>query len=135
MIRKSEILDRYAAYLDEQGITYHTRNGFSVRFSLSHVDFAYIDVREKNGQITVWDYFGTCYTGVREANLLAKELQTMFPEYHVWVEKYTTYEIDVEDSFRFTTIEGLHEKVCRLAAAVDEGAGIGFERLGDNFDR
>ena len=82
--RNQKIFDDYAKYLEEHDITYHDRQGFSVRFKLKNADVAFIDVAQK---------------------------------------------------FDFTTIEDLHERVCRLAGVVDEGAGIGKETLGESFDR
>lgn len=75
------------------------------------------------------------YTGIRAAKKLAKSLQEKFPDYHIWVEKYTSFEIDVAQDFEFTTLEDLHRRVMQLASVVDEGAGIGKEMLGDSFER
>ena len=55
--------------------------------------------------------------------------------YTIWVEKYTTFEIDVEEKFSFRSIANLHKHVCKMAAIIDEGAGIGKEMLGEAFDR
>ena len=132
---QSQILKDYAQYLDARNIEYRTKNGFSVRFELTNVKVAFIDVREQNRKITLFDYFGTCYTGIRATNRVAKVLKAKFPEYTIWVEKFTAFEIDIEEEFQFTTIEELHQRVCKMAAVVDEGAGIGKEMLGEDFDR
>ena len=136
MNHNQKIFDEYTAYLKTHGFDYRDSQGFSVRFKLKNADVAFIDVIETHdGRLEVFDYFGNCYTGIRAANRLAKALQQRFPEYEIWVEKYTSFEIDVAQKFDFTTIEDLHERVCRLAEIVDEGAGIGKETLGESFDR
>ena len=128
-------LDAYAAYLDSIGRTYHTRNGFSVYFALANTDCAWIEVRERDGGMWIWDYFGMCYSGVRAANRLCKEYQSRYSQYHVWTEKYTGIEIGVEEKFPFISPEDVHQHVTALAAAVDDGIPIGKEMLGDCFER
>ena len=125
----------YAAYLDSIGHTYHTKNGFTVRFALANTDCAWIDVRIRGNDVWIWDYFGTCYTGIRAATRLCKELQARYPQYHVWVEKYTSFEIDVEEKFPYTTAEEVHAHLTALAAAVDEGVLLGKLMLGESFER
>ena len=134
MLEKS-IIKAYVAYLEHSGIQYNAGNDFSVRFELSNTDVTFIDVMGNQEKITLFNYFGTCYTGIRAAKRVAKVLQENFTEYKIWVDKYTGFEIDVEDEFPFTTIEDLHYRVCRLAMAVDKGAGVGKEMLGDAFER
>jgi len=129
------ILAEYALYLEKQKIEYRTNNGFSVRFELKNADVAFIDVRITGKTVTLFDYFGTCYTGIRNTNRVAKVLKETFPTYTIWVEKYTTFEIDIEEKFEFSSIHHLHEHVYRMAAVVDEGAGIGKAMLGEDFDR
>lgn len=96
---------------------------------------AFIDVRAFKNTIRIFDYFGTCYTGICNTNRVAKVLKKRFPMYTIWVEKFTTFEIDIEEEFEFSTIDDLHAHVCRMAEVVDEGAGIGKEMLGEAFDR
>ena len=131
----SDALRSYAGYLDSIGHTCHTRNGFTVRFSLTNTDCAWIDVRIQDGEVRVWDYFGTCYTGIRAANRLCRELSNLYPQYHVWLDKYTGFEIGVEETFLFTTAEEVHRHVSALAAAVDAGIPVGKGMLGDSFER
>lgn len=133
----NQILKKYADYLDQQNIRYHLADRkISVRFDLTNAEFAFIDVIAMfDGPFEIFDYFGTCYTGKRAANRVAKVLSQKFPDYSVWVEMYTVPEIDVSQNFHFTTIEDMHERVVRFAKTVDEGAGIGKQMLGDDFDR
>ena len=93
---KNPILAEYASYLESQNIDYRAGQGFSVRFELQNADVAFIDVDINGKTVTLFDYFGTCYTGIRNTNRVAKVLKEKFPTYTIWVEKYTTFEIDVE---------------------------------------
>ena len=132
---KNPILAEYASYLKSQNIDYRAGQGFSVRFELQNADVAFIDVDINGKTVTLFDYFGTCYTGIRNTNRVAKVLKEKYPTYTIWIEKYTTFEIDVEEKFSFRSIANLHKRVCKMAAVIDEGAGIGKEMLGDAFDR
>lgn len=131
----NDSLGVYASYLDSIGHAWHARNGFAVRFSLANADCAWIDVRITGSEVWIWDYFGTCYTGVREANRLCRELARQYPQYHVWIDKYTGFEIGVEEKFPFAAVEDVHAHVSALAAAVDEGILTGKSLLGKRFER
>ena len=61
----------------------------------------------------------------------------------VKVQKYCT-ETHIRDyvhglrvyyEIEFTTIEALHEAVLSVAEVADVGAGIGYEMLGEDFER
>ena len=132
---KNPILAEYASYLKSQNIDYRAGQGFSVRFELQNADVAFIKVEINGKTVTLFNYFGTCYTGIRNTNCVAKVLKEKYPTYTIWIEKYTTFEIDVEEKFSFRSIANLHKRVCKMAAVIDEGAGIGKEMLGDAFDR
>ena len=129
------ILEEYGEFLEKQGIDFRTLNCFSVCLELVNAAVTFIKVRVKGNIVTLFNYFGTCYTGIRATNRVVKVLKGKFPKYTIWVEKFTTFEIDIEEIFQFFTIGHLHERVCRMAAVIDERAGIGKEMLGESFDR
>ena len=135
-IKYQKIFDDYAKYLKRNGITYVDHQRFSVRFELKNAGVSFIDVIDTyGGKIEVYDYIGNCDTGIRTVNRLIKKLKDRFTDYKIWSEKYTSFEIDVAQELEFTTIEDLHERVCRLADIVEEGYVIGKEELGESFYR
>ena len=137
MERKNQkLFSDYTAYLKENNIPYVDNQGFSVRFDLKNAGVTFIDVIETyDGRLEVFDYIGNCNTGIRAANRLVKIFKEHYLGYNIWTDKYTTFEVDVAQKFDFSTIEGLHERVCRLAEIVDEGFVIGRETLGEAFHR
>ena len=89
----------------------------------------------RDGKILLTDYCGNCYTGVRKANRVAKAIREKFPQHEISVEHYgASFEIDVYYEIEYTTIESLHEAVLSVAEVADEGAGIGYEMLGEDFE-
>ena len=93
--------------------------------------------KPQNGRtLHLTDYCGNCYTGVRKANRVAKAIREKFPKHEISVEHYgASFEIEVYYEIEFTTIEALHEAVLSVAEVADEGAGIGYEMLGEDFER
>ncbi len=79
---------------------------------LNNADVAFIDVRAFENTIRIFDYFGTCYTGIRNTNRVAKVLKNRFPMYTIWVEKFTTFEIDIEED-----LNSLQSTTCMLTFA------------------
>ncbi len=131
-----EILKEYARYLDKQGIKYNNHQGFSVHFNLDNVGFTAIDVIESyNGQYSVYDYIGEANVGKRAANKLVKELSAAFPDYKIFIEQYTVFEIEIQQYFDFTTIENLHQRVLSMADAINRGYKIAKDMLGESFYR
>ena len=64
-----------------------------------------------------------------------KEKMGANPQYHFQKDHYTSYEISVSDRFPFSSVEGLHERICVLASVVDDCYVIGKEIPGDRFHR
>ena len=131
------ILDDYAAFLTSLGIQFSRTNGFSVRFTMTNTDCCWIDIRcSKSGLLTLSSYFGTCYAGIRAVNRVVKELQGRYPQYDIWPEKYTVYEIDVEKVIPFETVDALHQKALAMATAIDESIPLCSQMLGEeSFER
>lgn len=132
------ILREYAAYLDSMAIPYNNHNDFHVLLPLTNIkeSFTKISPSIDDSKIIISDYCGNCYTGVRAANRVAKTIRTRFPDVEIFVEHFgASFELDIYDQHQYTTIENLHQRVLRIAEAVDAGAGIGKEMLGDDFER
>lgn len=135
--RSNEIWKAYGKYLDSQGIEYNNRNGFHVRIPLKHTDKSFIHVgRVFDGLLNLADYCGTCYTGIRMAKKVMKAIKERYPEADVYVERFGgTFELDVQHKMKYTTVEELHEQVLKIAEIVDWGAKIGYDMLGEDFER
>ena len=126
------ILDAYAAFLAALDIRFTTNNGFSVRFDMENTDCKWINIScSTSGIITLSSYFGTCYTGIRAVNKVVKDLKARYPQYAIWPEKFTVYEIDVEIRFPFENVEDLHQKAAALASAIDESIPLCTQMLGE----
>ena len=81
----NKIFSDYAAYLDERSIPYHNRHGFYVCAPLKHLlpdgtpvtrarelsSFTHV-YDNFDGGLSLYDYFGSCYTGVRIAKRVMK---------------------------------------------------------------
>jgi hypothetical protein len=68
----NSILAEYASYLESQNIDYRSGQGFSVRFELQNVDVAFMDVAVNGKTVTLSNYFGTCYTGIKTRTVLQR---------------------------------------------------------------
>ena len=86
-------------------------------------------------ELRIFDYVGNCDTGVRIAKRVAKELQKRYPDYSIWAEKFTSFEIDIEQEFIFTTVEDLHQRVLQMATVIDDCIPVGQEIAGEAFYR
>lgn len=104
---------------------------------MKNTDCAWINIRcSKSGLLTLSSYFGTCYAGIRAVNKVVKELQGRYPQYAIWPEKFTVYEIDVEKMIPFETVEALHQEALAMAMAIDESIPLCTQMLGeDAFER
>ena len=133
-----KVYKEYEAFLDAAGIQYrNNHNGFHVYIDLKNIKRSFTHVcHVRDGKILLTDYCGNCYTGVRKANRVAKAIREKFPNHEISVEHYgASFEIEVYYEIEFTTIEALHEAVLSVAEVADEGAGIGYEMLGEDFER
>ena len=133
-----DIQAEYAAFLDSLGVPYINRQDFHVLLPLANAEHSFTQVcaMMHDGKILLTDYCGNCYTGIRAANRVAKAIRSKFPDVDTIVEHYgASFELDVYDEHKFTTIEDLHQRVLRIAEVVDYGAAIGKEMLGDDFER
>lgn len=128
----------YERFLTDAGISYQNdQNGFHVYVNLKNIKHSFTHVCQVfNGKVLITDYCGNCYTGIRKANRVAKAVREKFPDHHIQVEHYgASFELDVYYEIPFTTIEALHEAVLTVAEVADEGARIGYEMLGEEFER
>ena len=126
------ILDDYAEFLTRQNIPYYTKNGFSVKMDSTMIT---VGISPDN-TITLSGYIGLVNKGIRAAKRLTSALLGRFPSYKIWPEMYSGYyEIEVERSFQFTTINDLHGKVEQMATMIERGFEIGKEMLGEEFVR
>ena len=126
------ILDEYASFLSERGIPFYTKNGFSVKMDSTMITVGI----SRDNTITLSGYIGLVNAGIRKAKRLTSALLTRFPSYKIWPEMYSGYyEIEVERSFQFTTINDLHGKVEQMATMIERGFEIGKEMLGEEFVR
>ena len=126
------ILDEYASFLSERGIPFYTKNGFSVKMDSTMIN---VDISPDN-TVTLSGYIGLVNAGIRKANRLTATLSALFPAYKIWPEMYSGYyEIEVERSFQFTTINDLHGKVQHMATMIERGFEIGKDMLGEDFVR
>ncbi len=132
-----EIWKEYGEYLKARDIDYLDNQGFIVRIPLRNTDHSFTHVCGiRDGKIIVWDYCGSCYTGVRLAKRVAKAIKEKYPGENIVVEKYGgSFELDIIRDVEYTTIEELHKNVMAVTDIVDEGARIGYEMLGEDFDR
>ena len=133
-----KIQKEYKEFLDAQGIKYNDTQGLYVYMDTKNIDHSFTHVCSVfDGNILITDYCGNCYTGIRAANRVAKAIQAKFPECDIRPERYGgSFELEVYKEIEFKSIEDLHEHVCRVAEAADEGAKIGYEMLGkDSFER
>ena len=81
-------------------------------------------------------YIGLVNAGIRKAKRLTATLSALFPAYKIWPEMYSGYhEIEVERSFRFTTIEEIHDQVRQMSTMIERGFEIGKDMLGEDFVR
>ena len=132
----TQLQQKYAALLDQQGIKYSNHQGFYVRIPLKNTKSSFTHVCDiHDGKILLADYRGDCCTGIRAANRLAKAIQKQFPEFDIVVEKYSIFEIVVYKWIQFDSIDALHQEVLSMATVVDEGARLGKEMLGEDFER
>ena len=130
------IRKEYPKYLDKLEIQYNNRDGFYVRIKLNNICTSFTQVGEGlDGKVLITDYCGTCYSGIRIANRIAKAIQAKYPMVDIRVERYGTFEIDIYHEIPFTTIEELHRNVILVAETVDAGVVIGKQMLGDEFVR
>ena len=133
-----DIQTEYAAYLDTLGVPYINRQDFHVLLPLRNAKQSFTQVCSMmhDGKILLTDYCGSCHTGVRAANRVAKAIRAQFPDVDIIVEHYVaSFEVEIYDEHKYTTIEDLHQRVLRIAEVVDYGAGIGREMLGEDFER
>ena len=133
-----QIYRDYEKFLTDAGISYHNnQNGFHVYIALKNIKQSFTHVCQAfNGKVLITDYCGNCYTGIRKANSVAKKIRAKFPNHDIQVEHYgASFELDIYYEIPFTTIEALHEAVLNVAEVADEGARIGYEMLGEDFER
>ena len=134
----AKVYTEYAQYLTRHGIRFNNnQNGFHVYIDLKNIKQSFTHVCQVfHGKILITDYCGNCYTGVRAANRVAKAIREKCPGHDIRVERYGgSFEIEIYHEIEFTTIDELHEHVLGVAAATDEGARIGYEMLGEDFER
>ena len=128
----------YEIFLTNAGIRYNNnQNGFHVYIDLKNTKQSFTHVCQVfHGKVLVTDYCGNCYTGIRKANRVAKAIREKFPHYDIQVEHYGgSFELDIYHEIEYTTIASLHEAVLGVAEVADEGARIGYEMLGEDFER
>ena len=133
-----KVYSDYSEYLDSAGVRYlNNQNGFHVYIVLKNIKQSFTQIcYVHKGEILLTDYCGNCYTGVRRAKQVAKAIGEKFPGYEIRVEQYcASFEIDVYHRIKYTSVEALHEAVLGVAGVVDEGARIGRETLGEDFER
>ncbi|MBR1478879.1 MAG: hypothetical protein IJ608_13120 [Lachnospiraceae bacterium] len=148
--KQNKIFANYAAYLDERSIPYYNRQGFYVCAPLKHLlpdgtpitrtrELAsFIHVYDNfDGGLALYDYFGSCYTGIRIAKRVMKAIKACYPEctgetgYTFHVEEYTHFELGIYHEFKFTSIEDLHERVMKVAGMIEKGSAIGYDMIGE----
>ena len=146
----NKIFADYAAYLDELSIPYHNQQDFYVCALLKHLlpdgtaitrtrELAsFIHVYDNfDGGLALYDYFGSCYTGIRIAKRVMKAIKACYPEcteeagYTFRVEEYTHFELGIYHEFKFTSIEDLHERVMKVAGMIEKGSAIGYDMAGE----
>ena len=67
---------------------------------------------------------------------MAKAIREKFPNHDIQVEHYGgSFELEVYYKIEYTTIAALHEAALSVAEVADEGARIGYEMLGEDFER
>lgn len=133
-----EIQNEYNAYLDRLGMPNINKQGFYVRVPLKNTAHSFVHLCDlmHNGRILLTDSCGSCYDGRNAAGEIANKIRGLFPDMEIWIDDQRSSEkIYINYEFLYTTIEDLHEHVLRVAEAVDYGAGIGKEMLGDDFER
>ena len=139
MNRNEQIVAAYAKYLGEHSVDYNNRQGAYVKIGLRNSDHTLIQLVPPFGRerkFCIFDYIGTCYTGIRMAKRVAKEMQARYPAYTVWAENYyDSFEIDIEQCFVFTTVEDLHQRVLRMVTVIDDCIPLGKEIAGEAFAR
>ena len=133
-----EIYREYEKYLTDAGIHYiNNQNGFHVYINLKNIKQSFTHVCQVfDGKVLITDYCGNCYTGIRKANSVAKAIREKFPGHDIQVEHYGgSFELEIYYEIEYTTIDALHEAVLSVAAVADEGARIGYDMLGEDFER
>lgn len=138
MKNSEKIIAEYVKYLDEHSTEYDNRQGLYVKIGLKNSDHTFIHLVPPLGrerEFCLFDYVGNCDTGVRIAKRVARELQKSHPDYTIWAEKFTSFEIDIEHAFEFTTVGDLHQRVLRMASVIDDCIPIGRAIAGDAFYR
>ena len=142
------ILEAYADYLTARSIRYiHTRYSFDViipdgtdrdndpttDMDLSSSTTISVTI-SKSGMVTLSTYVGIVNYGIRNARKLTKELESKWPKYKIWPEKYSGYfEIEVEEVFSYSSVNALHKHVEKMAEMAMMGYEIGKDMLGEIF--
>ena len=138
MKEPGQVIEEYIQLLESQNIEYYNRQGLYILIPLKNTDHTFTQLIPPvtgKSYYCLSDYAGNFYTGVRIARRAAKTMQMKYPEFKIWEDKYTSFEIDIEQRFRFTSVKNIHKRVLRMAEVIDDCIQIGKDIAGDAFCR
>ncbi len=138
MKEPNQVIAEYIKLLESQEIEYRYRDELYIMIPLKNADHTFTQLIPPvtgKSYYTLSDYAGNFYTGVRLAKRGAKTMQMKYPEFQIWEDKYTSFEIDIEQRFRFTSVKNIHKRVLRMAEVIDDCIQIGKDIAGDAFCR